>query len=245
MFSYTGFKTKSTTFSGAELVALSHSEEAFTTSLLDHGEILGGSVFITYSRPYEPAFLKNIMAHKIFTYRPEKPADYYYGKTGDWKDYWRDLFAKRKARRAERKEARLLARAERRALMDDGQNPAVSATSPPPASITIGAPPAGLAEVPASDPDWTIQASPLVNINVSPNPFQQQLHLSLELTDNSELDLYLVDANGRLLYSWELQIMSGKQPITLDLEGESLPAGAYFLRVVSGDRLLKTVSLLH
>ncbi|SER41476.1 carboxypeptidase-like regulatory domain-containing protein [Neolewinella agarilytica] len=239
-YSYTGFATESRTFTVEELMALSTKDDLTGTVLSDAGAVLMGDIVCGGAWYSKPTLLENIMAHKIFTYTPSRQLQSY-GRPDDWKDYWRELLAKRKARRAERREARLLARAERRALMDDGQPPAVSATSPAPAS----APSAKLAEVPASASDWTIEASPLVSAKVSPNPFQQQLHVSLELTDNAELDLYLVDVNGRLLYSRELQIMSGKQQITLDLEGESLPAGTYFLRIVNDERMLKTITLVH
>jgi len=229
VYSYTGFETKSNVYSPSQLLDLSKRSEAMEMAL---NESFMGEVIITYGRP-KPSLLESIMPHKIFTYKPEKPADYYYGKTGDWKDYWRELFAKRKARRAERKEERLLARAERRALMDDGQNPAVHMPDTAPAAA------------PEIVPDWQTAASPLVYIQVSPNPFEQQLNVSIELKENSELDFYLLDANGRLLNSWNPQILKGKHQLTLDLENDSLTPGAYFLRVVKGSQLMKTVTLVH
>lgn len=190
--------------------------------------MMGGVVCIAYNP--KPSLLENLMPHKIFTFKPEKPEGYYYGKTGDWKDYWRDLFAKRKARRAERKAERQLARAERRAVLTDGQpNFAPAAAPMVPAKIDLG---------------WDPAPSPIIDLTVSPNPFDNQLAISINLTENTVLDFQLIDVNGKLLFSWEAQTLGGSQSLTLDLSGDALPGGTYFLRVVGGNQLLKTVTLV-
>jgi hypothetical protein len=79
---------------------------------------------------------------------------------------------------------------------------------------------------------------------IFPNPFAESITLNLATPLATAADLELLDVNGRLLRSQALA--AGTE--TTQMEGLSLPAGNYLLRVVTADgkvemvRLLETVS---
>lgn len=73
-------------------------------------------------------------------------------------------------------------------------------------------------------------------VQVYPNPATDRVQVALELKDPSN-ELYgeLMDANGKKVYYWSgSDLPAGQWSKTLDLS--NLPAGTYFLRLISHDR---------
>lgn len=83
--------------------------------------------------------------------------------------------------------------------------------------------------------------------SVYPNPFVNQVALELTNTGKPSKNLLIsvTDINGRILYNRVLGSMaSGTQRITLDLGAAQIPAGPCLLRVMDGDKLIKTIKLI-
>ncbi|SFE92970.1 Fibronectin type III domain-containing protein [Chitinophaga sp. CF118] len=81
---------------------------------------------------------------------------------------------------------------------------------------------------------------------VYPNPFDGQI--TLDLSNNgkasSKFTVSILDMNGRTLYTRQLSGISGSQRVSLDLSGEQIPTGPCLLRVMDGDKVIKTVKLI-
>lgn len=73
--------------------------------------------------------------------------------------------------------------------------------------------------------------SPLT-FQVMPNPVQDRIQISLDVPGSEKLIIKLFDANGRLL---QADILS--HSVNHTLQAGHLPAGAYYLQVVSGDKM--------
>lgn len=73
---------------------------------------------------------------------------------------------------------------------------------------------------------------PLV-LDVWPNPFSDQLWISIDLKQNARLDLSVVDMTGRLVGRQEQAFTAGTQVVSMQVVS-SLPRGLYLVRV-SGD----------
>lgn len=65
-------------------------------------------------------------------------------------------------------------------------------------------------------------------ISSYPNPFQDQLNLSLELQENSIVELLLTDINGRTVARTNQALTQGKHQVKIEALGQ-LPAGNYIL----------------
>jgi hypothetical protein len=99
---YTGFATREEPVSKVDLTQLESGDWSIGPIAVEESASGGMRIVVTYYSGLRPGLLDNLMVHKITTIRPGLDVEGL-RKDGDWKDYWRDLFAKRKARRAERK----------------------------------------------------------------------------------------------------------------------------------------------
>jgi predicted esterase len=81
---------------------------------------------------------------------------------------------------------------------------------------------------------------------VFPNPFDSQVTLDLSNSGKSSgnLTISIMDLNGRVIYTRVVPGVSGSQRITLDLGTSQIPNGPCLLKVMEGDKLLKTVKLI-
>jgi serine protease AprX len=74
-----------------------------------------------------------------------------------------------------------------------------------------------------------------INARVWPNPFSNQLTISLDAAENKNLDLQIFDSLGKLVYELEQYLVSDEHVlIRLDRELSGLSAGLYTLRLSSG-----------
>lgn len=78
-------------------------------------------------------------------------------------------------------------------------------------------------------------------INVSPNPFNGILQVELELTAAAKLDFILTDITGRTVKQQTQNRSAGHQVYSLSFG--DIPAGAYFLQIISesGNSVIKVV----
>lgn len=223
VFSYTGLATIEVTYSLAEIQDLAEKsanlgpvfalEEA--AAVMMEAMVCGG--IGTYNTP-----LDNLMVH------PVRPIYSNYGggwgKSGDWKDYWRDLFAKRKARRAERRIAR-----QARKLEQQQAKQALPGTT--------------LAPTPALEQGGEV--SQIFSLKASPNPFDQELKVSFSLPEAQAVSLTLLDATGRLVVLEKHRLQAGWQAILLRQYFGSLAAGTYLLRLQSEHNGQETIRLIR
>jgi hypothetical protein len=81
---------------------------------------------------------------------------------------------------------------------------------------------------------------------VFPNPFDSQVTLDLSNSGKTSgnLTISIVDMNGRTIYTRVVPGVSGTQRVTLDLGSSQIPNGPCLLKVMEGDKLLKTVKLI-
>ena len=79
---------------------------------------------------------------------------------------------------------------------------------------------------------------------IGPNPFQEQVAIELSVNQSITLSLQLYSASGKRAGSPNLQILKiGTHQIILD-QYQYFPPGVYFLRVSSGNSLIKVIRLL-
>jgi hypothetical protein len=83
---------------------------------------------------------------------------------------------------------------------------------------------------PSQGPAWSMLAAP--------NPFSLELSVSISLAEKSEIDFSLMDARGKLVFSFPSTTFSpGDHQLKFPPEMiRELPAGMYFLRAVGGHR---------
>lgn len=84
----------------------------------------------------------------------------------------------------------------------------------------------------ATLPDLTTADGGKLNVTVYPNPVQQKLSINIKGDDDSRKNVAVFDVNGRMLIN---QPVMG---ILTTLDVQKLPAGVYFLKVVSQDGTL-------
>lgn len=92
----------------------------------------------------------------------------------------------------------------------------------------------------------TTAVSNVALTKVYPNPFDSQVTLDLSNSGKSSSDLTvsIFDMNGRVLFTRQLAGISGTQRVTLNLGTTQIPAGPCLLKVMDGDKLVKTVKLI-
>ncbi len=84
----------------------------------------------------------------------------------------------------------------------------------------------------AENPNWII--------NVSPNPFDNQIDVTLQTKQAGEYKLVLFDASGREVHSELVSLRLGENKVSLQLNNVLFPAGNYFLSVLDGEEVLQT-----
>ncbi len=80
-----------------------------------------------------------------------------------------------------------------------------------------------------------------VSVDVAPNPFDQEINVSLYSNQSRDLELGIFDALGRNVMTADQLTVNGQMNHTLNTG--DLPGGIYFLRVTDGDKV-KTVKLM-
>ncbi|HET8964006.1 MAG TPA: T9SS type A sorting domain-containing protein [Chitinophagales bacterium] len=71
-----------------------------------------------------------------------------------------------------------------------------------------------------------------INVNLYPNPLNEELNYQFELEKDAQLQIEIVDAVGRTVYSKQLHATKGNQLLKLDLT--DLPKGMYIFKINDG-----------
>ncbi len=99
-----------------------------------------------------------------------------------------------------------------------------------------------LAEMPTVVPSILPHKNNIMALGIQPNPFQGELQLLLHCVEADELQMTVSSMNGTLVLSQHLGLV--KQGLNyLQLDGRSLPAGSYLLRL-SGSHSAVTKSII-
>lgn len=224
IISYIGYTSKEVVLSAEEVADMTKGEDAAPIKItLDPmaGDLLaGGIVCISYNP--KPSLLENLLNHKIQTFTPERPLG---PAKGDWKAYWRELFAERKSRRQQRKAERIARKATR---VEDA-----------PVVITDQETEMYMPETKAAGPVGTY------SLSASPNPFRHELTVSFTLPADQRIHLELFDGSGRQLFRWQEKGFTGKQTITLKRDFSGMMPGLYVLRLVDEEGQVESVQLLR
>ena len=69
-------------------------------------------------------------------------------------------------------------------------------------------------------------------LRVYPNPVNDQLNVAIDVTDDSDASLRVIDMTGRTVLTRKVTLETGQQTVPVDVN--TLPAGAYFLRLEAG-----------
>lgn len=105
-----------------------------------------------------------------------------------------------------------------------------------------------------SEVDSTIEAyfeansiesfNPIAQIGIYPNPIQDQLRLSLELSEVDQIEISIVDLQGRsVAILQDRKLIQGKLEQEFTLTERNLPAGIYLLRI-RGDAWVHSEKIL-
>ncbi len=82
---------------------------------------------------------------------------------------------------------------------------------------------------------------PTLQFEVYPNPFDHDLHITLETTGTGKAEMYIMDAQGKQVhYSVHTFLRPGLQYFGWNgkaFDGRILPSGTYFLQVIHGDQV--------
>ena len=83
------------------------------------------------------------------------------------------------------------------------------------------------------------------NFNVYPNPANEVIEISADLSENSDLEIVFLDVTGRLIRKVsEGNTISGK--FSTQIETVSLPEGIYLVRLISGENsMMKKITIYH
>jgi len=77
------------------------------------------------------------------------------------------------------------------------------------------------------------------DVGVFPNPFNSQLNFEFEVINQENVQLFIYDASGKLIYKTNKNFLPGKQKIMWDgnnLEGKQTPTGSYFYQLLVGEK---------
>lgn len=229
IISYTGFATTTVLVSVEELqsVLLTSNTEYTIPPLLEMSSVLCEVAYtggISYRS--RPSLLENLMVHTV---KPIYVGVSHAGqaKYGDWKDYWREKFAKAKVRRMERRNERALRRAARKRVSS-----VTSSSSSPPQALSAS---------------LTSVADEEINLRLvtSPNPFTNYLSISFELPNEQAYTVELTSATGQVIIRKAGKGIGGLQQIELRENISTLPGGTYFLRLQTEDGQLSVKTLVR
>ena len=79
-------------------------------------------------------------------------------------------------------------------------------------------------------PQEDAPAQELATMEVFPNPFDEELHIRLEVIQRSKYDLYVFSTDGKIVQKQSLKLRGGTHLISIDMR-DSLPAGQYIVHV--------------
>jgi len=68
---------------------------------------------------------------------------------------------------------------------------------------------------------------------VAPNPFRDQVRFETEISVSGTMEVFILDATGRILKSERLEVVPGRLRQSMNLS--ELPTGVYFLRLESNE----------
>lgn len=81
--------------------------------------------------------------------------------------------------------------------------------------------------------------SPVISMSIFPNPVVNILQVQLPSKQNTEATIFISDANGKMVYSQQVQLKEGNNARSVPVVG--LPNGVYqFTAVINGDKQTKT-----
>ena len=86
----------------------------------------------------------------------------------------------------------------------------------------------------------TVLEKPNWIVNVSPNPFDNQIDVTLQTEQATDFKLALFDASGREIHSEIVSLITGENKVSLQLNNSLLPSGNYFFSVLRGEEVLQT-----
>ncbi len=78
----------------------------------------------------------------------------------------------------------------------------------------------------------------IINMNVFPNPANQYINVEYTNVNYAEVQLFLMDINGKIVQNQILNDAAGEQRIQLDIN--DLSSGFYFIQLVAGDTVQTT-----
>jgi len=84
---------------------------------------------------------------------------------------------------------------------------------------------------PTSHPRPRPEAAYLESLVVSPNPFDRELRLDLNVTKDGSLVIELLNANGQLVHSQLWHVAAGDNSLNLEPKRRKTSPGVYFLRI--------------
>jgi len=88
----------------------------------------------------------------------------------------------------------------------------------------------------------TDEVSFLKNVKVLPNPFTDFFEIELFLLEKTDLQIQIVDAEGKIVQNITRQDANENEKITID--AKDLSNGIYFAKILSKEEVLKSVKLL-
>ncbi len=72
------------------------------------------------------------------------------------------------------------------------------------------------------------------NINVFPNPVNENIYINIDMKDNSDVSVRIIDLLGHLVYSTEVNNTTAQ----LQIPANDLKNGLYFVSVQTGDQVI-------
>lgn len=99
--------------------------------------------------------------------------------------------------------------------------------------------------------DITSQTCEFVNIEIFPNPFQNEIYINLQGIKASAAELHIFDVTGRLVREFTVTQVSPSQKLTITWDGcdnfsEKLPVGVYYLHCQwATDHVIRKIILLQ
>ncbi len=83
-----------------------------------------------------------------------------------------------------------------------------------------------------------------VNLNVYPNPASDKVMVNFELSSSTDLNVQLIDPQGKVIVSEKAQYSNGAHSMSIDLGG--LSNGNYIIQLVGNtDKVSKQISVMH
>ncbi|HEX7904024.1 MAG TPA: T9SS type A sorting domain-containing protein [Chitinophagaceae bacterium] len=76
--------------------------------------------------------------------------------------------------------------------------------------------------------------TPGIIVQILPNPARTQLQLQVKTEKASVADVYIIDVNGRTLYTFKENLVRGNNTLSYN-QVQHMPSGSYYLRLNAGD----------